>query len=93
MLRIIEELAKDVDIEFAGAILRPHAFLMEENKEKAKIIIEASKQAGVQLIKDGKITDDILETISRPLISEDELRRRYNESYMKVKRGQTPQLK
>lgn len=89
VLRIAEELAKDVGIEFAGAILRPHAFIMEENKEKAKIIIAALKQAGVQLIKDGKITDDLLETISQPLISEEELKRRYNESYIKVKSGQT----
>ncbi|MEM2917280.1 MAG: flavodoxin family protein [Candidatus Bathyarchaeia archaeon] len=88
VLRIAKELAKDAGIEFAGAILRPHAFLMEENEEKAKIIIEALKQASFQLIKDGKITDDILETISQPLISEEELRRRYNESYMKVKGGQ-----
>ncbi|MEM3010334.1 MAG: flavodoxin family protein [Candidatus Bathyarchaeia archaeon] len=88
VLRIAKELAKDAGIEFAGAILRPHAFLMEENKEKAKIIIEALKQASFQLIKDGKMTDDILETISQPLISEEELRRRYNESYMKVKGGQ-----
>ncbi|MEM3673369.1 MAG: flavodoxin family protein [Candidatus Bathyarchaeia archaeon] len=60
VLRIAEELAKDVGVEFAGAILRPHAFLMEENKEKARIILEALKQAGIQLIKDGKMTDDIL---------------------------------
>ncbi|MEM3459499.1 MAG: flavodoxin family protein [Candidatus Bathyarchaeia archaeon] len=90
VLRIAEELAKDASTEFTGAILRPHASLMEENKEKAKIIVDALKQAGFQLIKDGKMTDDILETISQPLISEEELRRRYNESYMKVKRGQTP---
>ncbi|MEM2104254.1 MAG: flavodoxin family protein [Candidatus Bathyarchaeia archaeon] len=88
VLCIAEELAKDVGIEFAGAILRPHAFLIEENKEKAKIIIEALKQAGVQLIKDGKMADDILETISQPLISEEELKRRYNESYLKVKSRQ-----
>ncbi|MBS7632660.1 flavodoxin family protein [Candidatus Bathyarchaeota archaeon] len=87
VLRIAEELAKDVSTEFAGAILRPHAFLMKENKEKTKIIIDALKQAGLQLIRNGKIIDDILETISQPLISEEELRRRSNESYMKVKRG------
>ncbi len=43
VLRIAEELAKDVNIEFSGAILRPHAFLMEENREKAKIIKDALK--------------------------------------------------
>lgn len=89
VLRIAEELAKNVGIEFAGAILRPHASLMEENKEKAKIIVDALKQAGLQLIRNGKIAHDILEIISQPLISEEELRRRYNESYMNVKSRQT----
>jgi hypothetical protein len=31
------------------------------------------------LVKEGKMNKEILETISRPLISEEELRRRYNE--------------
>lgn len=90
VLRITEELAKDVNVEFAGAILRPHAFLLHENKEKAKIIMKALKRAGYQFMKDGQMTDEVLETISQPLISEEELRRRYNDAYRKVKGGQTP---
>jgi len=90
VLRIAEELAEDSSVEFAGAILRPHAFLMDENKEKAEIIIDALKQAGFQLVKEGRMTDEVLETISQPLISEEELRRRFNDSYRKVKSGQKP---
>jgi multimeric flavodoxin WrbA len=90
VLRIAEELAEDASVEFAGAILRPHAFLMNENKEKAKIIRHALKQAGFQLVNEGRMADEILETISQPLISEEELRRRFNDAYKKVKSGHTP---
>lgn len=90
VLRIAEEIAKNANVEFAGAVLRPHAFIMEENKEKAKIVIDALKQAGFQLVKKGRMTDEILETISQPLISEEELRRRFNDSYRKVKNAQSP---
>lgn len=89
VLRIVEELAKDVNTEFAGAILRPHAFLMRGNREKAEEIMNALKQAGFQLVKDGRMADDILETISQPLISEEELRQRYNDEYEEVKSRQT----
>lgn len=90
VLRIAEEFAKDASVEFAGAILRPHAFLMNENKEKAKIIMHALKQAGFQLVKEGRMVDEILETISQPLISEEQLRQRFNDAYIKVKSSHTP---
>jgi hypothetical protein len=93
VVRIAEEIAKDASVEFAGAVLRPHAFLMNENKEKAKIIMAALKQAGYQLVKDGKMTDEVLETISQPLIAEEELRRRSNDAYRKVKSQQTTDQK
>jgi len=76
VLRIAEELAKDLSIEFAGAVLRPHANLIIENKEKARVITKAAKQAGFQLVKQGRMTDEILEKISQPLISEEEWRHR-----------------
>ena len=87
VLRIAEELAKDLGQELAGAVLRPHAFLMREDKEKAEIILGAAKQAGIQLIKDGRISEEVLDTISQPLVSEEELRLKYNEEYSKAKSG------
>ena len=85
VLRIAEELAKDVGQELAAAVLRPHAFVMEYDKEKARTILEATKQAGIQLIKNGRITKKILDTISLPLVSEEELRLRYNQEYSEAK--------
>ena len=82
VVRIAEELAKDASVEFAGAVLRPHAFLMKEKGRLTKdgeAVLNAVKIAGYELVKEGKMNKEILETISRPLVSEEELRRRYND--------------
>jgi len=82
VVRITEELAKVVSVEFAGAVLRPHAFLMKEKGRLTKdgeAVLNAVKIAGYELVKEGKMNKEILETISRPLVSEEELRRRYND--------------
>jgi multimeric flavodoxin WrbA len=88
VLRIAEELAKDVSVEFAGAVLRPHAYLMVENKEKAKKVTEALRQAGYELMKKGRMSKSLLEVISQPLVSEEEYKRSLNEAYEKVKSGE-----
>ena len=82
VVRITEELAKDASVEFAGAVLRPHAFLMKEKGKLTKdgeAVLNAVKRAGYELIKEGKMNKETLETISRPLVSEKELWRRYND--------------
>ena len=89
VVRIVEEVAEKVSIEFAGPILRPHASLMKENKEKSEEILNATKRAGKQLIEEGDISPDLLETIRQPLISEEALRKRYNSSYERAKRSST----
>jgi len=81
VVRIVEELAKDASVEFAGAVIRPHAFLMKQQGEltqAGEAVVNAARRAGHELVKDGKMDRETLETISRPLISQEELRRRYN---------------
>ena len=54
-------------------------------KEKGRLtkdgeaVLNTVKRAGYELIKKGMMNKETLETISRPLISEEELRRRYND--------------
>ncbi|MCW4047387.1 MAG: flavodoxin family protein [Candidatus Bathyarchaeota archaeon] len=86
VLRIVEEIARDVNVEFAGALLRPHAHLLAKNKEKTKEILEAAKQAGFQLAKDGTMSKNLLETVAQPLISEETFRQRDNDEYVSLKR-------
>jgi multimeric flavodoxin WrbA len=74
VVRVAEELAKDASVDFAGAMLRPHAYKMRENTPKTEEILEAVKSAGHQLVKEGQLSTDLLEIISQPLVSEEELR-------------------
>ena len=83
VVRIIEELAEDASVEFAGAVLRPHAHLMKEKGEltqDGEALLNAVRRAGYELLKEGVMTKETLETISRPLISQEELWRRYNKA-------------
>ena len=82
VVRIVEELAVNAStVEYAGAVLRPHAFLMKSEGELTKdgqSVLDAARRAGYELVKEGAMSKETLEAVSRPLISEEELRRRYN---------------
>jgi len=78
---IAEELAKGVNVEFAGAVLRPHAYLMRKKGELTKdgeVVLDAVKRAGYELVKKGRMSNETLEIISHPLISE-KLWHKYND--------------
>jgi hypothetical protein len=82
VVRITEELAKVASVEFSGAVLRPHAFLMKKKGKLTKdgeAVLNTVKRAGYELIKKGRMNKETLEAISRPLVSEEELRRKYND--------------
>ncbi len=81
VVRIAQELAEKAGVGFAGALLRPHAFLMKEGGEltaDGRAVQEAARKAGYELVKDGAMKPETLERVSRPLISQEELRQRYN---------------
>ena len=81
VVRIVEELAKDASVEFAGAVIRPHAFLMKQQGEltqDGEAVVNAVKRAGYELVKEGRMDQETLDMISRPVIAQEELRRRYN---------------
>jgi multimeric flavodoxin WrbA len=81
--RIARELAEDMSVEFSGAVLRPHASFLRRDKKKEKEILGASRRAGYELVKNGKMPKRTLDKISQPLVAESEYRRRSNESYMR----------
>ena len=85
LVHIVEELAKDLDVEFA-AVLRPHAYLMEEDSKKTREVNNALKRAGEELVKKGRIPKKLLNVISQPLVSEEEYRLSWNAAYEKLKR-------
>jgi multimeric flavodoxin WrbA len=86
VVRIAKELAEVMSIEFAGAVLRPHAFLMKKKGELTSdgaSVIEAAKKAGYELIKYGQLSKEIIDAISRPLIAQKELIKKYNAAVRK----------
>lgn len=61
--------------DFAGAVLRPHAEVLKEfikagESGMAEGIFQAAREAGRQLVKDGKMSDEVLGAVSRALVSE-----------------------
>jgi multimeric flavodoxin WrbA len=82
VVRIVEELAEVTNVEFGGAILRPHAFLMKSDGKLTKDgeeILKAVRRVGIEFANNGQMNPKTLEIISRPLIAEQELRLRYNQ--------------
>ncbi|NJD76578.1 MAG: flavodoxin family protein [Candidatus Methanoperedens sp.] len=60
--------------EFAGALLRPHGGALRPMMEMGAPvddIFEAAKEAGRQLIRDGRISEETLGTVSRELMPRD----------------------
>jgi len=86
LLEFMKRLAKTLDVEFAGALLRPHAFVMKERQGEQIVasILEAAKKAGEQLIKEGQIRHEELQTIRQPLISLETLHERYEKAHEKA---------
>ncbi len=60
--------SKNVDREFAGALLRPHAWVTQQLPSDISL---AAKKAGEQLVRRGTLPPDYLSTISRDLVSLD----------------------
>jgi multimeric flavodoxin WrbA len=87
VIRIVEELALDANIQFGGAVLRPHASELRNYPEKAAAVLTAARQAGYQLVKEGKMDEETLRVISQPLVPEPKLRKQYNEMYLEAREG------
>jgi len=62
------------DAEFVGALLRPHAEVLRpmlETGEPVKDILDAAREAGRQLVNDGRLSPDTLRIVSRELLPQD----------------------
>ena len=72
VLRIVKEFAEDASVNFAGAVLRPHASVMRKDGEltqDGRTVLDAVRKAGYELAKSGAMREETLKAISRPLIS------------------------
>ena len=67
----MKAVSKNLGSEFAGALLRPHGPALKGMMEMGgpvDDIFEAAKEAGRQLVKDGKMSLEILNGVSRELL-------------------------
>ena len=71
----IQAIGRNLNMEFAGALLRPHGpvlkWMMDQGMDVSDIF-EAAKEAGRQLVRDGKMSPDTLRAISRKLLSKEQ---------------------
>ena len=91
-VKLFEEFAKNCSIDFAGAILRPHAYFMrdepsfmEDKPEERKAIITKLEEVGYKFIKEGILNKEDLEFISQPVFEEEEYRKTKTNMYLKQK--------
>ncbi len=68
-------LSGDMGAEFAGALLRPHATLLRGMVERSAPIddvFESAGEAGYQLVRSGRMPEELLQTVSRELLPRDQ---------------------
>jgi len=74
VVRIVKELAEDASTEFAGAVLRPHADAMRAGGKVTRdgqAVLDAVRRAGNELVGQGRMSQETLAAVSRPLIPEE----------------------
>ena len=70
----MQDFAKNFATEFSGALLRPHAPSLRgiiASGAPVQDIPDAAREAGQQMVRDGRISPSLIETISRPLVPRD----------------------
>ncbi|MCX6064053.1 MAG: flavodoxin family protein [Caldiserica bacterium] len=70
VVRVVRELAEDASVEFAGAVLRPHSDAMKVDDkitEDGEAVLDAVRRAGSELVGQGRMSQETLKMISRPL--------------------------
>jgi multimeric flavodoxin WrbA len=78
----VKAICENVNLEFAGALLRPHGptfSMMLKSGAPVQDVSEAAEEAGRQLVKEGKISEETLRTVSRQLISLEDYVEAYNQ--------------
>ncbi len=72
VLKVAEEFAETTSVEFAGALLRPHAHVLRPGDPKGDAVLKAANEAGRALVLTGKIPKSLADAVGKPLVSEEE---------------------
>ena len=85
--QIVEEIAANFNVELGNPILRPNSSVIDNKLEDKKLIMSTLIESGYQLVKDGKISPDKLELISKPLMPFEDYIKEETDSYLSVKKS------
>ncbi|MFW9963333.1 MAG: flavodoxin family protein [Candidatus Sifarchaeia archaeon] len=72
----VKAISKNMNRQFVGSVLRPYGWIIEPGiKQGAKLgfIHEAVREAGFQLVSDGKMRNETLTTIAQDILPRDEV--------------------
>ena len=83
----VKAMCKNMDREFAGALLRPQGTALRPMMEMGapvNDVLEAAKEAGRQLVRDGKISTETLNAVSRELMSREDYIQVANQNFQQA---------
>ncbi|HET6420784.1 MAG TPA: flavodoxin family protein [Geobacteraceae bacterium] len=83
----VNAICRNANRDFAGALLRPHCralISMADKGEPVNDIFEAAHEAGRQLVLEGGISNQVIATISRPLLPLDIFLQSVNERFQEL---------
>lgn len=83
----VKALCKNGNREFAGALLRPQGEALRPMLEIGGLVedvVEAAREAGRQLVRDGKISTETLNTVSRELMSREDYIQVANQNFQRA---------
>ena len=83
----VKAICENIGAEFAGALLRPYGAAFGAIKKMGvhgDDVYDAAREAGRQLVQDGKMTDEVLATISRQLVPREPLLQATNAFFQKT---------
>jgi len=72
----VQRIAHNLHSEFCGALLRPAAFSMllaKKYPERVKAILDATRAAGEQLVKEGRVAQKTLDEVAGDICTSEEL--------------------
>ncbi len=83
----VQALAKNMGNEYAGALLRPVAATLPMFKQMGidiDDVLAAAKQAGVEVVREGRISDETMQTVSRELVSREAFVKQVNVMFQRI---------
>lgn len=87
LVQHIQALAKNMGGEYAGALLRPIGATLPTLKQmgiEVDDVFTAARQAGIEIVREGRISDETMKTVSRELVSRESYVKQVNAMFQRA---------